>query len=109
MNKQLQLYDISDSVLNLLDDAPRVALVNVQGLMPLKMLYIGVEALFLVLLGGGLIHKSMQVLNGDVPATLSSGVYGKEQKDLCLGSDTGGCGVEHEAIKHDDAEVPTCL
>jgi hypothetical protein len=52
-NEQLQLYDVSDSVLKCLDEEARVALVNVQGLTPLKMLYRGVEVLFSVLRGGG--------------------------------------------------------
>jgi hypothetical protein len=51
--EQLQLYDISDSVIKPLDEETCVALVNVQGLTPLNMLYGGVETLFLVLPGGG--------------------------------------------------------
>jgi hypothetical protein len=41
--EQLQLYDISDSVIKPLDDETCVELVNVQGLTPLKMLHGGVE------------------------------------------------------------------
>jgi hypothetical protein len=55
--EQLQLYDISDSMIKLLDEDICVALVNVQGLTPLKMLYGGVEALFSVLRGGGVDQK----------------------------------------------------
>jgi hypothetical protein len=52
--EQLQLYEISDSVIKPLDEETCVALVvNVQGLTPLKMLYGGVETLFSVLPGGG--------------------------------------------------------
>jgi hypothetical protein len=41
--EQLQLYEISDSVIRPLDEETCMALVNVQGLTPLKMLYGGVE------------------------------------------------------------------
>jgi hypothetical protein len=52
-NELLQLYDISDSVLKKLHEETSAALLNVQGLTPLKMLHRGIEALFYVLLGGG--------------------------------------------------------
>jgi hypothetical protein len=108
--EQLQLYDISDSVIKPLDEEICVALVNVQCLTPLKMLYGGVEALFSVLPGGGgLIKRKVKLLKGDVPPILSSGVLYKEQKYLRLGCDTGNSEVENEATKHDDAEVPTYL
>jgi hypothetical protein len=38
-NELLQLYDISDSVLKQLNEETSVALLNVQGLMPMKMLH----------------------------------------------------------------------
>jgi hypothetical protein len=50
--EQLQLYDISDSVIKPLDEETCVSLVNVQGLTPLKMIYGGVETLYSVLPGG---------------------------------------------------------
>jgi hypothetical protein len=56
--EQLQLYDISDSVIKPLDEETCVALVNVQGLTPLKMLYGGVDTLFSVLPRGVLIKRS---------------------------------------------------
>jgi hypothetical protein len=52
-NDLLQLYDISDSVLKQLKEETSVALLHVQGLMPLKMLHREIEALFSVLTGGG--------------------------------------------------------
>jgi hypothetical protein len=108
--EQLQLYEISDSVIKPLDEETCVALVNVQGLTPLKMLYGGVEALFYVLPGGEvLIKRRATLLKGDVPPIISSGVSAKEQKGLRLGRDTGSSAVENEATKHDDAEVPIYL
>jgi hypothetical protein len=108
--EQLQMYDISDSVIKPLDEETRVALVNVQGLTPLKMIYGRVEALFSVLPGGGVFIKiRVKLLKGDVPPILSSGVSEKEQKDLRIGCNTGNYEVENEATKHDDAEVPTYL
>jgi hypothetical protein len=53
LNEKLQVYAIGDSVRKPLDGSTHVALMNVQGLMPLKMLYRGVEALCLVLPGRG--------------------------------------------------------
>jgi hypothetical protein len=74
--EQLQLYDISDSVIKPLDEEICVALVNVQGFTPLKMLYGGVEALFSVLRGGVdvFIKRRVNLLKGDFPLVLSSGV-----------------------------------
>jgi hypothetical protein len=45
------MYDISDSVLKQFDEETSVALLNVQGLAPLKILHRGIEALFSVLPG----------------------------------------------------------
>jgi hypothetical protein len=74
--EQLQLYDISYSVIKPLDEETCVTLVNVQGLTPLKMLYGGAETLFSVLSGGEevLIKRRVKLLKGDVPSILSSGV-----------------------------------
>jgi hypothetical protein len=52
-NELLQMYNISDSVLKQLNEETSVALLNVQGLTPLKMLHREIEALFSVLPGGG--------------------------------------------------------
>jgi hypothetical protein len=52
-SEQLQLYDISDTVIKQLNEKTSIALLNVQGLTPLKMLHRGIEALFSVLPGGG--------------------------------------------------------
>jgi hypothetical protein len=109
--EQLQLYDISDSVIKPLYEETCVALVNVKGLTPLKMLYGGVETFFPVLPGGEevLIKRRVKLLKGDVPPILSSGVSAKEQNDLRLGRDTGSSAVVNEATTHYDAEVPIYL
>jgi hypothetical protein len=98
-------------VLKRFDEESLMALVNVKGLTPLKMLYRGVEALFLVLSGGVgvLIHRTMQIIKGDMPSILSFWVSEKENQDLHLGRDSGVSGAENEATKHDDAEVQTYL
>jgi hypothetical protein len=95
VSEQLQIYDISDMVLNRLDEEALVAHVNVQG---------GVDALFSVLPGAGgiLINRRVQMLKVDLPSIFSSGVSQKEQQDICLGRDPGVSEVENDATKHDD-------
>jgi hypothetical protein len=82
-------------VIKPLDEENCVALANVQGLTPLKMLYGGVETLFSVLPGGVLIKRGVKLIKGDVPPILSSGVSAKEKKDLGLGRDTVSSAVEN--------------
>jgi hypothetical protein len=52
-NELIQMYYISDTVLTQLNEETSVALLNVQGLTPLKMLHREIEALFSLLRGGG--------------------------------------------------------
>jgi hypothetical protein len=111
-NELLKLYDISDTVLKKLNEENSVALLNVQGLTPLKMLHRGIEALFSVLRGGGvevLSDIKVQRPKGNEPAILSSRVSQTEQSDLCLGRYAEAVGIKNEATKHDDADVPIYL
>jgi hypothetical protein len=81
-NEQLQLYDISDTVLKQLNEETSIAFINVQGLTPLKMLHRGIEGFFSVIPGGGggvLIDRKVQLLKGNVPDILSSRVSQAEQ------------------------------
>jgi hypothetical protein len=98
-------------VIKLLDEENCVALVNFQGLTPLKILYGGVEPTLPLPRGGEevLIKIRVTLLKSDIPPILSSGVLAKEQKDLRIGRDTGSSAVENEATKHDDADVPIYL
>jgi hypothetical protein len=50
--EKLQLYGISDTVLKQLNEETSIALLNVQGLTPFKMLHRGIGASFSVLPGG---------------------------------------------------------
>jgi hypothetical protein len=83
----------------------------VRGLTPLKMLHRGIEAIFSVSPGGDdvLINRNVQMIKGDMPAILCLRVSQMEQPDLCLGRDAGVVGIENEATKNDDAEVPIHL
>jgi hypothetical protein len=111
-NEQLQMYDSSDNVLKQLNEETNIALLNVQVLRPLKMLYRGILALFSILPGGVevLIDRKVQMLKVNVPVViLSSRVSHTEQSDLFLGRYAEVVGIKNEATKHDDAEVPIHL